>query len=306
MTRIAAIGTFVPETGLDNFREGLRFDIDQKFIRDKIGFTNTSRKAPGKKASDLCLAAWHDLKRQVPDMPPPELVLVCTQNPDQRIPHTAMFVHQKLGLPESCDCMDISLGCSGYVSTLSLAVGYMRLNSLRTGLVFTADPYSEILDPGDRNTWLLFGDAATVTLLRDEGELTLGPVTSVSVSGEHGALSCPPGGVLYMDGRRIFNFAMRYVPRSIDACLKREGLRREDVDVYLLHQASGYLVENLRQRLGIPKERAPFEAEAAGNTVSSTLPMLLKNRLTDKTLKKILLCGFGVGLSVATALMRRS
>lgn len=305
MIALADIGVFVPPARLDNVREGMRFEAEESFVRDKIGFTTTSRKEPGQGASDLCVGAWENLRAKRPDMPAPEVLMVCTQNPDRRIPHTASLVHHKLDLPESCACMDVSLGCSGYVTTLSLAVGYMRANNLRTGVVFTADPYSEVLDREDRNTWLLFGDGATATLLCEDGDLELGPVDSVSVSAEHDALTCGHGELLRMDGRRIFNFAMRHVPRSIDACLAGHGLGREDVDLYVLHQATGYMVENLRRRLGVPPEKLPFLPGSAGNTVSSTIPMLLEGRLADSSLSRILMCGFGVGLSVATALLTR-
>jgi 3-oxoacyl-[acyl-carrier-protein] synthase-3 len=305
MTKITTLGTIVPPMRLDNVQEGLRFGAEEGFVRNKIGFTSISRKEPCQGASDLCVAAWGDLKRQRPDMASPDVIMVCTQNPDRRIPHTSSLVHHRLELPESCACLDVSLGCSGYVSTVSLALGYMRTNNLRTGVVFTADPYSEVLDPEDRNTWLLFGDAATATLLCDDGDLEMGPVTNISVSAEHEALSCEHGGLLRMDGRRIFNFAMHHVPRSVDTCLAGHGLGRNDIDLCLLHQATSYMVENLRRRLDLPQEKVPFLSDAGGNTVASTIPMLLARYLADRSLSRILLCGFGVGLAVSAALLTR-
>ena len=107
-----------------------------------------------------------------------------------------------------------------------------------------------------------------------------------------------------MDGRRVFNFSMRMVPQQILACIENNGLSKDTIDLFLLHQASKYIVDNLRNRLKIPEEKAPFFAADLGNTVSSTIPLMLE-RYIDVGPRTILISGFGVGLSWASSILKR-
>jgi len=123
-----------------------------------------------------------------------DALIVVTQNPDVNLPHTSAIVHGKLSLPAKCACFDVSLGCSGYVYGLSIISSFLRENSLRTGLLFTSDPYSKIIDRNDKNTALLFGDAASVTLIGDDPIYTMGSFTFGTIGrdyGEHKAKRSP-------------------------------------------------------------------------------------------------------------------
>ena len=106
-----------------------------------------------------------------------DALVVVTQNPDRNIPHVSAIVHGALGLPTQCACFDISPGCSGFVYALSVFQDFMEANGMKKGLLFTADPYSMVVGPNDNNTSLLFGDAASVTLVSDSPRLVSGMVT---------------------------------------------------------------------------------------------------------------------------------
>ena len=205
----------------------------------------------------------------------------------------------------NCAFFDIGLGCSGYVYSLSVARTFMEANGLRHGLVVTADPYSQIMSEQDKNTALVFGDGATATLLGPEPRLTIGPLAFHSDTENLEGLIKHPEQPLFMNGRLIFNFVMRSVLPCVDECLAASQLSRADIDVFLFHQASKFVLDNLRKALQLPAEKAPFVIGDYGNTVSSALPMLLENYLHDSACQRFLLAGFGVGLSTAASILTR-
>jgi 3-oxoacyl-[acyl-carrier-protein] synthase-3 len=307
MIGITEIGSYVPSTAISNLHRTVAAGKTTEFISEKIGFRCVRRKAVDEETSDLCVRAFNALlaKRSV-DLKRVDCLIVCTQNPDGcGLPHTSAVVHAKLALGQGVAAFDISLGCSGFVYCLAVATAFMQAQGLHCGLLFTADPYSKILNSKNFDTELLFGDAAAVAYLTDapvyrmlksrfatEGRLR----HSIQVLPEHGSLS--------MMGSNVFKFTMTAVPEQIEACLCDNGLTTNDVDLYLLHQGSRFIVSNLGRKLGLSPARAPFEADEIGNTVSSTLPLMLERRIASGP-KRILMSGFGVGLSWATTVLER-
>ncbi len=302
---IQEIGVYIPEKKVSNLELKEKFNIDDTFIEKKIGVKQRAVKEPTEKASDLCVKAFQNLKQKV-DINKDEIdcCIVVTQNPDTPIPHTSAIVHAKLGLKENCACFDISLGCSGYVYGLAVALSFMEKMGLKKGLLFTADPYSEIIDPEDKNTVLLFGDAATVTLLSEEGTLALKKALFATEGKNFEALTIK-NGRLYMNGRAVFNFVLTKVPNQIKRLLEESKLSLEDIDLFLLHPGSKYMVDMLAGRLKLPKDKVPFDMLGYGNTVSSSIPIMLEKFLPKKDIKKILISGYGVGLSWASAILER-
>lgn len=166
-----------------------------------------------------------------------DVLVVVTQNPDYNIPHVSGLVHGKLGLPQSVSTFDISLGCSGFVYGLNILIGFMQSVGMSRGVLITADPYSKVIDPEDKNTVLLFGDAATATLIGPDPVYT----TRGFVGGSQGdlkrALICE-NGTLEMNGRDIFNFAATSIPGLVAQTLERAELSLEEIDAFLFHQAA--------------------------------------------------------------------
>lgn len=307
MIGIHSIGSYVPETKINNMLRGAQFDREPDFIRDKIGFVELPRKNKTMETSDMCVEAFADLSADT-DIEPENVncVLVCTQNPDgYGLPHAASLVHEKLGLPSTVAAFDVSLGCSGFVYGLNLLANFMAGNAMGKGLLFTADPYSKIIDPRDYTTELLFGDAATCTLLTNNPTYVLGKTIFGTDGSKHQSI-CVDAETHYlaMNGKDVFNFTLRTVPQDIKSCVKQNNLSMDDVDLFLLHQASKYIIENMRKRLGVPSEKIPFLAATHGNTVSSTIPLMLE-RYIKKGPKTILISGFGVGLSWASTILQR-
>lgn len=305
MIGIKLIGTYIPETRLSNLDLLERFETDEDFIRNKIGVIQRARKSPEQKTSDLCIKAFEDLqsKKDI-DLQGVECCVVVTQNPDLNIPHTSAIVQGALGLPEGCASFDISLGCSGYVYALSIVSAFMQANNMTRGLLFTADPYSDIIDENDKNTALIFGDAATVTLLDSSASLVaMGFDFGSKGTGYKNLINEDK---LFMNGRAVFGFSAATVPISINKLLDRLDLDKADINRWYFHQGSKYIVDTITTRLELDEDRVVFDMYDYGNTVSSSIPLLLTKDLDDiKEGQKIALSGFGVGLSWASAIFQK-
>jgi 3-oxoacyl-[acyl-carrier-protein] synthase-3 len=305
MIGIKAIGRFVAPERISNMARSAAAGKDEAIVRDKIGFECVARLPAGQETSDMCVAAFTDLQ-QASDIRKEDVdcLIVCTQNPDAHgLPHTSAIVHKKLGLEHEVACFDISLGCSGYVYGLAVITALMQANGMHNGLLFTADPYSRIIESGNWDTDLLFGDAATVSWIGHEPVYGCRPAMFGTDGSLGHSIAVPSrGGKLNMLGSNVFKFSMTVVPDQISRYLKRESLSPADIDVFLFHQGSRFIVENLAKKMGIDPAKVPFEAGQTGNTVSSSLPLLLQPRLAAPP-PRILMSGFGVGLSWATMII---
>lgn len=303
MIGIQAIGTYLPEGRESNLARMVEFETNEAFLRDKIGVLERAVKAPEQKASDLCLAAFANLQKTM-EFDPQEIecCVVVTQNPDQAIPHVSAQLHGALGLAESCACFDLSLGCSGYGYGLSVVTGFMQAQGMQKGLLFTADPYSEIVDPQDKNTALIFGDGATVSLLTEGGRLQPMAYDLGSKGAGHQQLMLKEH--LYMNGRAVFNFTAGEIPKSVSRVLAKQALSVAEIDRWYFHQGSKYIVDTIAQRVGMSPEKVAFGMQLYGNTVSSSIPLLLaEDWQTWQAGDQLLLSGFGVGLSWASVLV---
>ncbi len=304
MIGVGAIGLEVPETRVSNLARAARYETTESFIREKLGFLEVARKAPGQETSDLCVAAARRLFEGGVRPDRVECAVVVTQNPDGRgLPHTAAIVHRKLGLASGCLTFDISLGCSGYVAALALVRGMMQSLGMRRGLLFTADPYSKILNEADRDTELLFGDAATVTELTDAPQWEIGEFDFGTRGDLCDAIRVGEDGKLAMNGRAVLTFAAVAAPESIRRAAEKNGITLGQVDRFVVHPGSKYMVDAIAERLGMPGG-IPFTAGRYGNTVSSSLPLALATELSA-TDRVVLISGFGVGLCWATTVLRR-
>lgn len=304
--KLHSVASYVPVEAIDNLQQAGKFEESEEFIRTKIGAEWLPRKRADEETSDMAVKAVRRLmtKAYLKEVDIHALILV-TQNGDgHNLPHTSALVHAKLGLPKSVAVFDLSLGCSGYVYGLQVLKGFMQVSGFRNGILVTADPYSKIVDSSDRNTTLLFGDAATATLLSEDGSWEL----SNPIMGSDGAGAgniIVKDGRLCMNGRQVFNFAVTLIPAQIKDLLKREGLEEDDIDSYCMHQGSAGIVEAIAYRMPRVRDRFVTRLSKTGNTVSSSIPLLLEDEIRNSKNKSILISGFGVGLSWATMILRK-
>lgn len=322
---IKAIASALPEWVVDNPTIQQWSGLDLDMLNNKIGVKERRFLRHDETGVDLVLAAASQLKTENPDFDPSriKLLIVITQTPDYKLPHVSAILQNRLGLGNDTACFDVSLGCSGYVYGLSIAKGLMLSEGMGEALLVTCDPYSKIMTRGNRDVIGLFGDAATLTWLHPDGAGKIGScdfgtdgtgsqhliIKAGGAAHPHqhldGFEAAPPTAEensLHMNGRGIFNFMITRVPATIDACLKKNNQTRESVDFFVFHQASRFLLETLRGRLELPPEKVPVALEKTGNTVSSSVPLVLQSMMRDGKCRntRVLISGFGVGLSWAT------
>ncbi|MDY0205945.1 MAG: ketoacyl-ACP synthase III [Pseudomonas sp.] len=307
MIGIRSIASYIPEGRIDNIAQAHSFDRDEAFVDVKLGTRTLSVKEEGQETSDLCVRAVQNLLAKNPDLKLEDVqaLVVVTQNGDaEGLPHTSAIVQHKLGIPMNAACFDVSLGCSGYVYGLYVLKGFMQSIGLKNAILVTADPYSKIVDREDRMTTLLFGDAATATWLTEDPVWELGPARFGGDGGGAEYLVVKDGH-FHMNGRQVFNFASLKIIPHMQEVLDELSLSMDDVDAFCLHQGSGAIVDAIAKRLGDNGNKVIKDMFGAGNTVSSSIPMLLEHYAFDGKWRNAMLSGFGVGLSWGSALLVR-
>jgi len=308
MMVIKEIASYIPGKKESNYELAEKFNIDTLFIKNKLGVEFRSIKEKTETASDLCVKAFENLEGKIDiERNKIDCCIVITQNPDYNIPHTSAIVHSKLNLPTNCACFDISLGCSGYVYGLSVIISFMKENNFKHGLLFTADSYRDILDKNDKNTYLLFGDASTVNYISDEKDSSNYFIPIDFLFGTTGTdfNSLIAKEKLFMNGRKVFNFVLKEIPKDISILLERNNLKLENIDKFVFHQGSKYIIDSIKDKLALDSDKVVFDIYKYGNTVSSSIPIILENEIKKTENKNILISGFGVGLSKGTALLTR-
>lgn len=308
MIGIKSIASYIPAGRIDNIAQAASFDRDEAFVQAKIGTTTLSVKGKNEETSDLCAAAVRNLLAKNPELKlnAIDALVVVTQNGDgEGVPHTSAIAQHKIGLPSHVACFDVSLACSGFVYGLYVLKGFMEAAGLKNGILVTADPYSKIMNRADRPTTLLFGDAATATWLGDDPIWALGPAR-FGTDGSGAEHLTVKDGFFHMNGRQVLNFANANVVPQMEEVLAAAGMTFDEVDAICLHQGSGAIVELLTKKLGENGHKALKDLFGAGNTVSSTIPLLLEHYSFKSDWKSVVMSGFGVGLSWGSALLTRN
>lgn len=247
-----------------------------------------------------------------------DYLIFCTQSPDYMLPTNACILQDRLGLRKSIGAIDINQGCSGYVYGLGLAKGLIDSGIAHRVLLLTADGYSKLVGAQDASVRTIFGDAGTATVLsRATGgkagldHFRFGTDGSgaekliVRNSGMRGAADAPRTD-LYMDGPAVLNFTLREVPALFEGVLDDSGLTRDTLDFVVLHQANKFIMDQLRRKLDIDANKLIVDFADVGNTVSSTIPIVLSRAKADGRIvsgQRGILLGFGVGLSWAGCTM---
>ena len=322
---LKAISSVLPEWRVDNETISEWSGLEAATILDKLGVVGRRFLTHEETTSGLSAQAVEKLLQDNAGLSKEhiDLLVVVTQNPDYKLPHVSALLQDTLGLESTIAAFDINLGCSGYVYALSAVKGMMLAEGMKNAVLVTCDPYSKIMARDNRDVIGLFGDGATASWISSQegGGIGFGDYGTDGSGAEHlivksGGATLPNGhidgtsvavpseseGHLHMNGRAIFNFMMTGVPETVGRCLERNSLTREDIDLFVFHQANAFMLKGVAKKMGLPLNKVPIHMEERGNTVSSTIPFVLGDFLADRKLagKKILVCGFGVGLSWAT------
>jgi len=327
---ISAIEYYLPEGILTNAQLSAQFpEWPVEKIEEKTGIATRRIAAENECSSDLAVAASQKLFASGACTPADiDYVLLCTQSPDYFLPTTACLVQDRLGIPQTAGALDFNLGCSGFVYGLGLAKGLIETGQASKVLLITAETYSKFIGPADKSVRTLFGDAAAATLITaGEGPERIGPFVYGTDGSGADNLIVPAGGMrhprttetatregdgsgnqrsrdnLYMNGAELFSFTLKRVPEAIAALLAKSGRKIEDIDLFAFHQANRHMLDHLRVKAKIPASKFLLHLRDCGNTVSSTIPIVLKEAQIQPG-QTVMLVGFGVGYSWGATLIR--
>ena len=282
-------------------------------------------------ASDLCFAAAQDLIAEMGiDRAEIDVLIFVSQTPDYRMPATGVILQDRLGLPKTTAAFDVNLGCSGYIYGLSLACSYAAQSGVRRVLLLNGETRTKAYSFRDKKTGLLFGDAGSATLvdqapgappsffsLNSDGSgsqaimikaggyrYPSSPETVRERTYEDGSVRTEEQGV--MDGAAVFTFALREVPGDLQRVLAFAGATVDQCDYVIFHQANRYMTDHLARKIGAPAAKVPYALHRFGNTSSVSIPLTMASELREPLrsgAKRLLMSGFGVGLSWGSALL---
>jgi 3-oxoacyl-[acyl-carrier-protein] synthase III len=331
---IRAIAYYLPEGAVTNeMLSNEHPDWDMRRVLARTGVATRHVAQPDQTAFDLACRACDLLFQDQPlARERIDAILFCTQSADYLLPSNSTLLHGYLDLEEDVFALDFSLACSGFVYGLALAQSLIVSGIATDVLLVTADTYTKYIHPGDRSARTLFGDGAAATWISvsnsDRGVLDVQCATSGK---DHGMFVIPAGGCrlprsaqtsvakadltgnvrspenIHMDGSGILSFVESVVPRQVTDVLARNQLTMADIDLVILHQASKVTMESLCRILGIPGDKTFSNLRDIGNTVSASIPIALRDAMDQGRThpeQRILLCGFGVGMSWATAILQ--
>lgn len=276
------------------------------------------------KAVEKILSTDNDVKDQI------HAIIFCTQSPDYIMPSNSFLIHKYFNFSEDVWAFDYNLACSGYIYGLAISRGILETSLAKNILLITSETYSKYLNPKDRSTNILFGDGAAASIISIGKQRGFIDVILSSNGEKFETFYIPAGGSklpkdihtkettidhsgnvrnlenIHMNGFAVWQFISKKVSEQISKILVRNNLSVNDIDLFVFHQASKLTLDSLIKTLNIKKDKVFVNLKDIGNTVSSSIPIALKDAKDNGRLKRgdlILLSGFGVGLSWGSIIM---
>lgn len=331
MAFIRALSYYLPERVVTNeelLKEFPEWSVDK--VAAKVGVDSRHIAAPDETAGDMAEKAARKLFEEYSISPKEiDFVLLCTQSPDYFLPSTACILQDRLGIPTSAGALDYNLGCSGCIYGMAMAKGLISAGIAKNVLLLTAETYNKYLHPLDKSNRSIFGDGAAACLISTDGFAEIGEfVLGTDGSGANN-LIVKTGAArqktatgkfveddeghtwyddyLYMNGGAIFNFTLDAVPAMMKEILEKNRIEKDSIDYYVFHQANKFMLNTIRKVCVLPKEKFYVNLSTTGNTVSSTVLIGLKDCMENEIIKtndKVMISGFGVGLSWGGTVLR--
>jgi 3-oxoacyl-[acyl-carrier-protein] synthase-3 len=317
-------GSYAPERVLTNRDLEALVATSDTWIRERTGIRERRIAAEGEVTSDMAAAAARAaLAMAGTDAKELDAILVATISPDMPMPSCAAIVQAKLGATKAF-AMDMSAACAGSLYGMAIADQFIRTGAARRILVIGAELLSRLVDWTDRNTCVLFGDAAGAMVLGPGDDDERGLLsTHLHSDGTMASSLCIPGGgsqypqsaevlaqtmhKISMNGREVYKFAVRVLPDALAEAFAANGVTARDVDHVISHQANLRIVESVLDRVGIPMDRCWLNLDRYGNTSSASLPISLDEANRAGRLKPgdlIAMMAIGAGMAWGSALMR--
>ncbi len=323
-TRILGTGGYAPEKVLNNHDLEKLVATSDSWITERTGIRERRIAAPGELTSDMavkaCVRALEMAHTRAEEV---EMIVVGTISPDMPMPSCASFLQHKLGA-KNAFAFDVSAACAGSLYALSIADQYVQTGKVKRALVVGVELLSRLIDWTDRNTCVLFGDAAGAMVVgpsddENRGVLSIHQHTDGSVAE---TLCIPGGGSKYpqseevlekklnkvaMQGREVYRYAVRALPEAVLEALAANGMSTDSVDHIIAHQANLRIIESVMERLGIPIEKCWLNIARYGNTSSASLPITLDEANRAGRLQPgdiIVMMAIGAGMAWGSAVVR--
>ena len=328
--RIGGTGMYVPDRVVTNDDLAARMDTTDEWIQQRTGIQERRWIEPGQTPADLALAAAEAaLKDADLDANDLDCILLATLSPEHHFPGTAFFLQERLGCKET-PCIDLHAQCTGFLYSLSFAESLVSSGKYERVLVVGCEVHSSGLDISTegRDVSVIFGDGAGAVIVEanrdqdDPGEIL---AVRLGAEGEHAMRLCvdaPASGVTprideqmiadkrhfpHMEGRFVFKHAVRRMPEVLQQTLSEAGIKLDEVDLFLFHQANLRINEFVANALEIPEERTFNNIMRYGNCSAGSIPMLLAEGSRQGKLERgqlVSLTGFGSGFSWGSAIIR--
>jgi 3-oxoacyl-[acyl-carrier-protein] synthase-3 len=317
----------VPERVLTNADLEKLVETTDEWIMSRTGIKERRIAAEGEATSDLATkAALRAMEAAGVTAEEIDLIIVGTISPDTFFPSTACHVQRNLGAVKAV-AFDVSAACAGFLYAMQIARQFINGGTRKTALIIGADKLSGMVNWQDRNTCVLFGDGAGAAILTakepNDGDPS-GVLSSVMASDGRltDILSVPGGGsaipitpenadqrlnTIHMQGREVFKAAVKYTLEACEQVIERAGLKAEDIALIIPHQANVRIVDAIRERLGLPPERAFLNLQKYGNTSGAAVAIALDEAVRSGAVKKgdnILLVAFGAGFAWSASVIK--
>ena len=323
MTFIKAISYYLPEDTISTETLSKQLPNTDVSKTEKMVGVYEHHIAPKEvTAADLAVKAAEKLFNEYSIQPEEiDFVIFCTQSPDYFLPSSACIIQDKLNIPTTAGAFDFDLGCSGYVYGLAIAKGLVNTGIAKNiHRIFSSQEI--LLVKLFTLKTILFGDAATASIISIEGFAEIGDFSLGTDGSGYDKLIIKSGGArqhaptgthsqdeegkdmyddfFYMNGNGVFNFTLEVVPTLIKEIEAKNGIEGDKVDLFVFHQANKFMLNTIRKIAKLPKDKVYIDIDKSGNTTSSTIPIALKDALEINHINKnnvVLIAGFGVGLS---------
>lgn len=321
--KIIGTGSYLPEKILTNEELEKIVDTSNEWITTRTGVKERHIAAENESTSDLALIASEKALKSA-KMSPDDIdcILVATITPDMSFPSTACILQDKLQTP-NCMGMDFNAACTGFIYGLHIANSLIATDQVHNVLLVGAEKLTSIVDFTDRNTCVLFGDAAGAVVITpsDTSQGILG--TYVGTDGSKGELLKRHGGLsrqpfhqmspydfhnqyIYMDGKAIFKSAVHRMTSSLSIALEKAGKKLKDLDMVIPHQANLRIIEMVREYAKLNKDQVYVNLDRTGNTSAATIPVAFDEAMKSNKLKKgdiVGMTAFGGGLTFGAAIV---
>jgi 3-oxoacyl-[acyl-carrier-protein] synthase-3 len=321
---VSKIEFYLPQTILTTEELSEQFNRDFQLTLKNTGIRKRHIRKLNQIGSDLGFEAAKKLLDNFPKYYSKiDFVIFCTEGLDYKAPTTSSTLHHRLGLKEECGCIDMPMGCAGYIYGLSLADSVIKSENATCVLFIAADIPTSVIHSGDFDMRVLFGDAGTATIIEKKetggfGKFVFGNDGSgaKNLLVERGSTRSPididyinehaeepenlAHGRMYMNGLEITRFSLAKVPDLLNKILQKNNILFDEIDLFVFHQASSIILNALKRKCKIPDSKFYVFLEEVGNTVSCSIPIALYHaELEGKLVRgnRVMLIGFGVGYS---------